>query len=310
MIVDAHMHIWMKIKGVVNGGVAVKPLKNGMITIGKQPMLGMPATHLDCSARAEWVVSEFDAAGVDYGVVVQETMDGPQNDYLRKVMRDRTLGPRFFMHALPDWFHPKGVFKEAKGLFKQGFRGIKLPALRLQGLTRLDDKAFMPLYQLMEEEGHVLAVDLAAGAAQVGEMNAILKTCPKLKVAIGHFGMVTRGKADEWLTQIVLARHENVYIESGGIIWLFRNEGYPFNNAILAIKRAVHEVGVAKLMWGSDWPRTMVDFTYRQSLDFVRKNIELNNAERSAFLGGNAMRLYGFKPPKSARQPATLVTDG
>ena len=56
MIIDAHMHIWRKIDGIVNGGVKVTPRGNGMITIGKALMLGVPATHLDCSARAEWVV--------------------------------------------------------------------------------------------------------------------------------------------------------------------------------------------------------------------------------------------------------------
>ena len=47
MIVDAHMHVWDKVDGVVNGGVPVKPLGNGMIRIGDQAMLGMPASHLD-----------------------------------------------------------------------------------------------------------------------------------------------------------------------------------------------------------------------------------------------------------------------
>lgn len=310
MIVDAHMHIWKRINGVVNGGVKVTPRGNGMITIGKALMLGMPATHLDCSARAEWVVSEFDAAGVDVGVVVQETMDGPQNDYLLSVMKDRKLGPRFFMHALPNWLNPDKLAAEGKALLRRGFKGIKCPALRVAGVTALDDRRFMPLYEAMEEAGAVLAVDLSVGAEQVGMMENIVAACPGLKIAVGHFGLVTRGKKDEWLTQIRLARHKNVYIESGGIIWLFRGEGYPFDGAVKAVRRAIREVGTDKLMWGSDWPRTMVDFTYRQSIEFVRQTKELSDAEKRKFLGENAAKLYGLKPGKAKRTPAMLVTDG
>jgi len=311
MIVDAHMHIWRKINGLTAPKVRVKPLKNGMITIGGQPMLGMPATHLDCSSRAEQVVAEFDAAGVDTGVVVQETMDGPQNDYLLQVQKK--FRDRFFMHALPNYFKPATVAREAMALLNRGFRGVKLPAVRLSNIMPLHDERLMPIYDALAERDLVLAVDLSVGAEQVPHMQIILKRHPKLRVAIGHFGLVTRsgsGGPDEWLQQIRLARHENVYIESGGIIWLFRGEGYPFPGAIMAIHRARAEVGIEKLMWGSDWPRTMVDFTYRQSIDFVRRDASLTDSDKALFLGGNAARLYKLKPPKKERRAVELVTNG
>lgn len=309
MIIDAHMHLWSRIDGLADPKTRVKPLRNGMITIGGKPMLGLPATHLDCSAPAEKAVAEFDAAGVDAGVVVQETMDGPQNNYLRAVTKK--FPGRFFMHALPDFFKPDSVAKEAAKLFRQGFRGLKLPAGRLVGLTALDDPRLMPIWARMEDEGLVLAVDLCEGDGQVGMMENILKRHPKLRVAVGHFGLVTRGGSpDIWLSQIRLARHENVYVESGGIIWLFRGEGFPFPGAIKTIHRAKKEVGIEKLMWGSDWPRTMVDFTYRQSVDFVRRDQSLTEREKRLFLGENAARLFGLAKPRKKRSPVALVTDG
>ena len=42
-----------------------------------------------------------------------------------------------------------------------------------------------------------------------------------LRIAIGHFGMVT---TPHWQEQIKLARHKNVMIESGGITWLFNRD--------------------------------------------------------------------------------------
>ena len=306
MIVDAHMHIWNRLHGSIGGKIPLVGLTNGMIKIGETPMLGMPASHTDSTARAEWVIGEFDAAGVDLGVVVQENMDGEQNDYCLDTMR-RYPG-RFFCHALPDYFSPATFVAQCAALFAKGFRGIKVPGGHLaMANVAIDDKAFMPVWERMASEGQVMSVDLSEGEGQVPAMENILRHFPKLKVAVGHFGMVNR---KGWPGQVNLCLHENVYMESGGIIWLYRNEGYPFPGAINAIKYAKREVGIQKLMWGSDWPRTMVDFTYRQSIEFVRSSTELSESDKEAFLGGNAKKLYGLSEPGAKRAAAKLITDG
>ena len=88
MIIDAHMHIWDRIHGLVNGELPVRPLGSGMISIGEEKMLGMPAILNECQALAEYVIGEFDASGVQAGVVVQEYLDGPKmiTSYLFKVI--------------------------------------------------------------------------------------------------------------------------------------------------------------------------------------------------------------------------------
>ena len=53
-------------------------------------------------------------------------------------------------------------------------------------------------------------------------------------------------------------------------------------------------VGMDKLMWGSDYPRTITAITYRMSYDFVLKSEMLTEEEKIAFLGENARRFYGF----------------
>ena len=104
--------------------------------------------------------------------------------------------------------------------------------------------------------------------------------------------MVTR---KNWLEQIKLAKNENVFIESGGITWLFNSEFYPYPSAIEAIKEAAKLVGMEKLMWGSDYPRTMTAITYKMSFDFVVKSDRLTEKEKALFLGENAVSFYGFE---------------
>jgi hypothetical protein len=243
---------------------------------------------------------------VDCGVVVQEYLDGAQNAYLLEVA---TRHPgRFFLHGLPDFFRPARAARECAELLDAGFRGLKWSGAHLLGRARLDDPRLDPVWERMEAEELVLAADLAPGAAQAAELEAVLARFPRLRVAVGHLGMVTRG---DWLAQIRLARHEQVCVECGGVVWLFRHEGWPFPGARAAIREAADLVGIEKLMWGSDWPRAMVDFTYRQALGFAAAEEGFLPApQRRLFLGGNAARLYRLPEPAAPRRPLPLITEG
>ena len=76
---------------------------------------------------------------------------------------------------------------------------------------------------------------MSDGDRQTGSLTELISQYPDLRIAIGHFGMVTR---DGWTEQIKLAKNKNVRIESGGITWLFNEEFYPYPSAVRAIKEA------------------------------------------------------------------------
>ena len=143
----------------------------------------------------------------------------------------------------------------------------------------------------MELRKDILHVELAEGATQVEELREVIQTCPRLRVIIGHFGMVTR---PDWMQQIRLALYPNVYVECGGITWLYNDEFYPFPSAVRSIREAADNVGIEKLMWGSDYPRTITAITYRMSYDFLLRSSLLSKEELAAFLGLNAQRLFDF----------------
>lgn len=305
MIIDAHIHLWNKINGSL-GSLPVKPVKNGIITIGGKKCQGMPTWFSDCRSTAELALAAMDDAGVAGAVVTQEFLDGGQNDYLRAVQKKYPR--RFFVHGLLDFRKPRTLKKEFQSLRQKGFRGIKCPAMVLPKLNiKLDSPELMYVWGEMESRGMVLSIDLAPGRIQVKQMENVVRCFSGLKICIGHFGMVGH---DGWMEQIRLAEHKNVYIESGGIIWLFRHEDTSFKGAQAAIKQARKAVGYQKLMWGSDYPRTMVDFTYRQSMDFIKDGCAfMSEKEKLAFLGGNAAAVYGFTPSKVKYAPYRRVTE-
>ena len=309
MIVDAHLHLWDKVHGRV-GNKRLVGLKNGLVRVGGKTVVGMPPLLTDGRSTAERCIAVMDAAGVDAAIVTQEFMDGNQNRYLADVRR--RYPDRFYCHALLEFRRPDRCRREfGRAIDKLGLQGVKVPAAYLAAMTPrlyLTDRRFMRIWEAMEQRGMVLSIDLAEGDAQTAEVREIARTFPKLKIAVGHFGMVGRR---DWMKQIRLAEADNVWIESGGITWLFRHQGPPFPGARKAIRQAARAVGIEKLMWGSDYPRTMVDFTYRQTLDFVRDGCAfLSPRDRNRLLGGNARGVYGLRAPKKPRRPIPRITEG
>ena len=291
-IIDAHSHLWLKQDTTWNGKT-IRSMENGRSMFLGEEVQMVPPFMIDSKNSAEVFLSNMNYAQVAAAVVTQEFIDGIQNDYLQEVQA--RYPDRFLVCGMADYFHD-GFAEEARRLMdERGFRAIKIPAHRLMLDDRRDwmtSDEMMRMFHMMEDRGCIFSVDLADGDTNVAEMQEIIQECPRLKIAIGHFGMPT---TEHWHEQIRLAQNDNVFIESGGITWLFNSEFYPFNGAIRAIREAIDIAGIEKLMWGSDYPRTITAITYRMSYDFVLKSNELTEREKELFLGENARLFYGFQ---------------
>ena len=359
-IIDAHSHLWYTQDTSWNG-MRISPLPNGRsMFLGEERQM-LPPFMIDGHNTAEVFLSNMDYAQVSAAVVVQEFIDGLQNDYLKEVVRK--YPDRFFVCGMVDYLTP-GFYEQAQKLIiEDGFRGIAIPGHRLitdcrqktidyrlqttderqntidyrrqttderlqtkdyrlqttdcrlqttdeRQLTtdcRLQNSHHSPLvsdemmrmFKLMEEKDVILSITLADGDEQVAEMREVIQECPRLKVAIGHLGMANPPvtppwENPSWREQMLLARNEHVMVETGGITWLYNDEFYPFPSAVRAIREAAELVGMDKVMWGSDYPRTITAITYRMSYDFLTKSKELTEDEKRLLLGENAQRFYGF----------------
>lgn len=289
-LIDAHSHLWLRQDTEVDGQ-PIRTLSGGRSLFMGEIRQMLPPFMTDGKNTAEIFLSNMDYAQVSAAVVTQEYIDGVQNDYLQEVQA-RYPG-RFLACGLCEFRRP-GFYAQAEALIRKGFKAIKIPANRLdlrEGRVPLNSDEMMSMFHLMEDNRIILSIDLMEGDTQTGELKEVATECPGLKIAIGHFGMVTRPK---WEEQVKLALTPNVYLESGGITWLFNDEFYPFKGAVRAIREAASAVGMHKLMWGSDYPRTITAITYRMSYDFVLKSDELSPEEKALFLGENAKAFYGF----------------
>ena len=275
-MIDAHAHLWLKQAGKV-GGLPVYDLGGGKSQFGEKVVQMLPPYMTDGINSAERFLANMDFAQVGAAVITQEYIDGNQDDYLKEVRR-----------KWPERFRVTCLYEENGIPDTAGADGIKICGGQLQDIDLTKHEA---VFRAANERGLFIAIDMADGDAQVGSLREMIQQYPDLRIAIGHFGMVTR---DGWEEQIRLARNPRVFVESGGITWLFNDEFYPYPSAVRAILRARDLCGMEKLMWGSDYPRTMTAITYRMSLDFAIKSNLLTEKEKRLFLHENALGFYGF----------------
>ncbi len=291
MIIDAHAHLWGKQQGTVNGK-PVYDVGGGKSDFGGEIRQMMPAYMTDGINSAERFIANMDYAGVSAAVITQEYIDGNQDSYLLEARK-----------KYPDRIRICALYEEKELKDIDGFDGIKICASRLKDKNLLNH---LHPFEAANEKGKFISIDLADGDEQTDMLDKIAKMFPKLKIAIGHFGMVTR---ENWLKQIETAKNENVFIESGGITWLFNSEFYPYPSAVKAIKEAAELVGFNKLMWGSDYPRTMTAITYKMSFDFIVKSDSITEKDKALFLGENAVKFYGFKNLTVPEKVRNMVED-
>lgn len=288
MIIDAHAHLWKKQNGIVNGK-PVYDVGDGKSDFGGEIKQMMPPYMTDGENSVERFLANMDYAGVSGAVITQEYIDGNQDEYLLTCKSDRIKICALYEEK------PMGDIS--------GFDGIKICAGRLVDKNLLNH---LEPFKLANYNGKFISIDLADGDEQTETMQKIIDMFPDLKIAIGHFGMVTR---QGWLEQINLAKNKNVFIESGGITWLFNSEFYPYPSAIKSIIEAANLVGFDKLMWGSDYPRTMTAITYKMSLDFIEKSTEITEENKKLILGENARKFYKFSNLPTPQKIKNIVED-
>ena len=276
MIIDAHVHLWKKQNGLVDG-LPVYPLENGRSMLKGEVRQMLPPYMTDNRNTVARLIANMDFALVSGAVVTQEYMDGNQDAYLRYARR-----------AYPDRLRVCALYEEKGEVDTRGMDGIKIVAERLKDRDLTHHEA---VFAQADREGKFISTDLYPGDEQAASLREMIEQYPNLRVAIGHFAMIT---VAGWQEVVKLARHPNVRIESGGITWLFNSEYYPYPSAVKAICAARDICGMDKLMWGSDYPRTMTAITYRMSWDFLERTSLLTPEEKNLFLYENAHAFYGF----------------
>lgn len=284
MIIDSHIHLWNRLHGK-DLGVDREALTWGRARSGDKVYYATPPAFEDSLSTYERALAHMDWLGIDRAVVLQEFMDGKQDDYLAVVRR--VCPSRFSCMALFDCHYyddPMAAFRQAideKRL--QGFL-VKNPI----PFPRIATRQLIPLWEACAERG--LPVVLKDG--DLNEIRKLREAVPSLKLVLSHFAGAA-GSQTEYRQRLQLVESSpSIYIDTGALTSRHR---YPFTSAKERLHEAVEMVGVDKIAWGSDYPRPsmVADTSYKQQLEFITVECDfLSDVQREQILARTALGVY------------------
>ena len=284
MIIDAHIHLWNPLRGD-GRGVEREALGWGLARQGDRTFYVTPPAFEDSQSTYERALAHMDWLGIERAVVLQELMDGKQDDYLAQVRRE--CPTRFSCMALFDrhtYEEPMLAFAEA--IENRGLQGylVKTP----DPFADIAQSRLLPLWEACAERG--LPVVLKNGDPM--DLRKLIAAVPDLKLVLSHFGGAI-GSGEGYAARLTIATDaENVILDSGGLTYLRK---YPWSETVEQFHEAVERIGAEKIAWGSDYPRPplVADVSYKQQVEFITELCTfLSDEQREQILSGTALRVY------------------
>ena len=255
-------------------------------------------------ASPERMVAEMDRVGVDMGVLQSDHIyGGTLNEYFGECMRQypgRFIGLAQIWESAADQAAQHARLERA--VLEQGSKGLYF-SVEPFGLNnwqdRLDEAKYEPLWNVVRKLEipvwwFILSRRnnlIASYMEHVAELDRWVESHPDIPAVLTHgiHGMDRdRGLIpDEIMT---LLKRPNMHVEV--LFQAFWPE-YPYPGAQEMLKRLSGEVGVDRLMWGTDMPYGVSWCTYKQALDYIRVHCDfLTQEEKGLILGGNAARMF------------------
>lgn len=125
---------------------------------------------------------------------------------------------------------------------------------------------------------------------------ACVSANPEQKFMLDHIAKpdIRHGEFDHWASFITaLAKNKNVYCKISGMVTEADWNAWKTPDFERYIHHAVSEFGKDRIVFGSDWPVSLLAATYEQVLEVAGKNLfDFTNDELNAFWGGNAEKFY------------------
>ncbi len=270
-----------------------------------------PPSLIGSEAPPERMAAEMDFVGVDMGILQHDHVYGSLNGYYSEQMRrfpNRFIG----LAQIREWEanHPAQHQRLERAISELGLKGLyfSTQSFALNSYTdHLDDAKFEPLWDKVQ----ALEIPVwwylhcgrrnrvAAFMERVAELDRWAEAHPNIPAVLTH-GIesfsIRRGEdryqiPDEVMT---LLKRPNMHVE---MMFSAYWPEYPFPGAQEMIKRLRDQIGVHKLMWGSDMPYSAGYWcTYQQAIDYIRVHCEfLSEEEKALILGDNAARMFGLE---------------
>ncbi len=306
-IIDAHVHYIPEEAGFVPGG-SVENLGHGKVRFpnGKTAqILPFLCTHTDF--QIETLLRIMDGHGVERSILLQGPVYGEFNAPVAREVGSRP--DRFVGSAFIDPTSPHAAERLSSLIDAQRLRILKYECSESTGLMGVhpgltfDGPQFRPIWEIADREELTVVIDpghVDGAAYQTEQLATVVAAYPRARFVIAHLGCPDPDRLrdsenmNRWWSMMRLAKQMNVWIEISALPYFFAAEDYPYPSAVDLILRVRDEVGIDRLVWGSDIPGAFQYATYRQMIGFIDRDPRFSEADRRMIFRENAISAFSL----------------
>jgi L-galactono-1,5-lactonase len=287
-IIDCHVHVARQLTGFWES------MCYGLVKDRGRVMQAMPVSFNPSACPPELALATMDEVGVESAFLVQHHLYGNQNAVILEAVQ--RWPDRFYGFGYLGRMDQPDAPDQLECLIEQGMLGLKVELAttrRLRPSFRFAGEREWRIWERLNALGRPFMIDINGCSSQdVADVDQVIHAFPGMRITICHVGGAPE---PGWKERALLAKAPNVWLDLASLQSPFGPEHeYPYLEEQALIEWAATEIGVQKLMWGTDWPGAVRMSTYRQLIDVIRRHCAfLSPADKEAILGGNALRFAG-----------------
>ena len=279
MIVDTHVHVW-----------EIDPPK---YPVG--PTAPSWNSYPDEPGTADELLSEMDAHGVDWTVLVQTSWSTWDNGYIADSVE--RFPDRFIGHGLIDPEDPNNAEQVRYWIKERGLVGFRFHPMYYPDEKILLTQQNRPMWEEISALAAIIQFHLRAEFAD--QVAVIAERYPHLRLILDHMGYPEVGGAEAAFQPIVeLARYDNVYLKLSDVAGRSQ-QAFPYADVHPFIEKLLSVFGAERTVWGTGYPghhRQKHNWpALAQELQLIREGLPfLTNDDKDRILGGTAMEIWNL----------------
>ena len=261
----------------------------------------LPATLTDSSVSPDLMVAQMDYAGVDRALIQRDHLYGSLDDYFAECMAAHP-GRFAVLAQVDEWAGgtPEQLERVRRQVEELGFCGLYFAteAFFVTDFSMdLNDRSLEPLWDLVGEldvpvfwyiSNQVRPVE-ESYPREIADLTEWVRNHPHIRCALTH---ALTDPVDIHPDLMRLLQSPNMHMELFMMAFTLTGGGLAVSpDASTTVLRLIDELGVEKLLWGSDMPCCERHLPYRRWVDAIRGADFLTTRQRDAILGGNLERL-------------------
>lgn len=280
----------------------------------------LPPWIVDFAYPPESLVAEMDYAGVDWALLHRTPYMGLADEYIADCVRrfpDRLQGLACVEEWLIQSHTDAAIRKLERAIGELGLSGLQFLSFHL-GLYGQDEDwdgpGFRPFWDAVAGLGipvffTVGGFSLDQYLAELRRLRRWMERYPRVRVVhthgLGGWRLFAEGEklsVPEVVFETAPIDNPNFYIQLLFAVFLQTRWDYPMPQIRPVLEEMVRRIGAHRLMWGTDIPIVLLHWTYRQSLDYIRRYCDfLSAAEMDLILGGTMARFMGVRESEEVR---------